>query len=325
MKADELISVVVPVYNVEKYLRKCIDSIINQTYENLEIIIVNDGSKDNSGQICDEYGEKYSDFIKVHHQINKGLSAARNKGLSLAKGAYITFIDSDDWIANDMIENMYCNIKTYKAQISGIMFYQAFEDGRLIKNSNKRKIQVMTSEEALGKFLFNENLTPCVCGKLYDIRLWENISCPEGKLFEDQYTTYKLIDAAQTIVFDPKPQYYYFKREGSIGHSNFCKQTYDLLYGIREEYEEIIKKYPSNKFNMAVARITWEVVFANMMIRSGIIETDVIGEIQKFAKNHMNCVFFSKEINIVRKAQIVLFTYFFSIYKKMYFRYNNKK
>jgi glycosyltransferase involved in cell wall biosynthesis len=321
----DLISVVVPVYNVAIYLERCVNSLIAQTYKPLEIILIDDGATDNSGEICDSFEKKYPDIIKVIHQENRGLSGARNTGLAYAHGKYITFVDSDDWLASDMVETMYNNLKNTGAQISGIGLYQSYEDGRLIRNSSRKEISVMSKKEALGKFLFNDNLTVCVWGKLYLTSLWDNVKCPEGKLFEDQYTTYKLIDQADIIVFDPTPKYYYFKRQGSIGHSAFTDKTYELYWGVQEQYEYITKKYPELFSEMAVAKITWEIVFINMMLCAEKNDEELISNSRRFARVHISDVIKCCEINIVRKVQISLFAYWFSGYKKVYFRYKKQK
>lgn len=325
VKPDEMISVVVPVYNVESYLARCVDSILNQTYKSLEIILIDDGATDKSREICDAYGETYPDKVKAIHQKNTGLSGARNAGLSNAHGKYITFIDSDDWIEPDMIETMYRNLKSKHAQISGIGCYQAYSNGELVKNSTKIKIQTMGTEEALGSFLFNDNLTVCVWGKLYDISLCDTVRCPEGKLFEDHYTTYKLIDRAKTVVFDPQPKYCYFKRKGSIGHSAFSDKTYELYWGIQEEYAYITNKYPDLNPIMSVAKITWELVFINMMFRAEKDDREIVDKTRRFARRHMMDVFCCNEINTVRKIQIGLFAYQPYFYKKAYFRYKKWK
>lgn len=321
----ELISIIVPVYNVEKYLERCLDSLIKQTYRPIEVILVDDGATDKSGEICDRYESDNPDLITTIHQENKGLSGARNTGLGHVHGKYITFVDSDDWLAPDMIETMYENLKHYHAQISGISFYQAYENGKLIKNSPKAQVSVMGREEALGKYLFNENLTVCVWGKLYDISLWDKVRCPERKLFEDQYTTYKLINQANTIVFDPSPKYYYFKRNGSIGHSPFTDKTYELYWGVQEQYEYITQKYPNLHSALAVAKITWELVFINMMFRADRDDKSLVSQTRVFARKHIRDVMLCSEINVVRKMQIGLFAYQLGLYKIVYFCYMKRK
>lgn len=136
---DKLITIIIPVYNVEKYLRECIDSVIAQTYKNLEIILVDDGSIDKSGEICDEYSKKDS-RIRVIHKKNGGLSDARNVALDIAKGEYIGFIDSDDYIEKDMFETLYKLAEKYHAEISSISFYKILEN-KVISVRNSRKFR----------------------------------------------------------------------------------------------------------------------------------------------------------------------------------------
>lgn len=220
---EELISVVVPIYNVEKYLKKCIDSILAQTYRHLEIILVDDGSPDNCGAICDNYAQEDGRVLVIHKK-NGGLSSARNAGLEIAKGELIVFIDSDDWIDANYIEKLYNDISESGADVAVPAFCISFENGDCAVDSRLKEITTYSKKEALEVFLFNGYLTPCVASKMWKKSLWQKIRCPEGKLFEDQYTTYKLLMLANKIVFDPGVYYYYFKRSGSIGHSSFHKE-----------------------------------------------------------------------------------------------------
>jgi len=264
---EELISVVVPIYNVEKYLKKCIDSILAQTYRHLEIILVDDGSPDNCGAICDNYAQEDGRVLVIHKK-NGELSSARNAGLEIAKGELIVFIDSDDWIDANYIEKLYNDISESGADVAVPAFCISFENGDCAVDSRLKEITTYSKKEALEVFLFNGYLTPCVASKMWKKSLWQKIRCPEGKLFEDQYTTYKLLMLANKIVFDPGVYYYYFKRSGSIGHSSFSQRTYDLLLGIREQYQVITEAYPETTSTMKVARTVWELVFVNMMICS---------------------------------------------------------
>lgn len=320
---NPLITVVVPIFNVEKYLRECVDSILSQVYSNLEIILVDDESPDNSGLICDEYAT-LDTRIKVIHQKNKGLSGARNAGLEIADGKYITFVDSDDVIEPDMIEVLYKALKDNQAEMAVTGLKSFFEDGVSFSNPHGEKIFVFSREEALDCFLFKDYLTPCVCGKLYDISLWQDIRCPEGKLFEDQYTTYRLVDMTSKIVFVASPKYNYRKRNGSIGHSNFTVRSYDLYYGINEEYDYISHKYPLQCKNIAVGKITWEVVFINMMICAGMNDPDILKKIRRFSRQHFWGVLKCPYIGKVRKIQIGLFSYCYKLYIPVYLKYKER-
>lgn len=318
-----LITVVVPIYNVEKYLKECVDSILTQTYRNLEIILVDDGSPDQCGALCDEYGRK-DERVKVIHQENKGLSGARNSATDIARGEYITYVDSDDYIEPNMIETLYEELQKNHAQMSVISAEIFFEDETKVSNGHGNQIFVYNKEKALDCFLFNDYLTPCVCGKLYDNKLWKEIRCPEGKLFEDQFTTYKLIDLCEKIVYVTTPLYHYRKRAGSIGHSNFSKRTYDLYDAIHEEYEYISSKYEEKCPNISVARITWEIVFVNMMIRDDYTDKSIVKQVQCFARKHLKEVWKCPYISKLRKGQISLFAAQFILYKVFYRMYKTQ-
>ena len=318
-----LITVIVPIYKVEQYLNECIDSILGQSYFNLEIILVDDGSPDRCGEICDQYAKK-DNRVKVIHQENKGLSSARNSATDVATGKYITYVDSDDWISKDMIEVLYNAIKKNNTKIACCSFESFFEDGTTASNPHHNKTFIYSTQEALDCFLFNDYITPCVCGKLYDRELLNNIRCPDGKLFEDQFTTYKILDLCDKIVFETKPLYHYRKRSGSIGHSNFDKRTYQLYDAINQEYNFISQKYGKKCPNIAVARVTWEVVFANMMISNNYSDKKVIKDIQIFARHNIKQIMQCPYISGLRKVQLLMFTYSFPIYVQFYKLYKVK-
>lgn len=322
-KEDPLITVVVPIYNVEKYLNECINSIIAQSYKNLEIILVDDGSTDRCGVLCDEY-QKRDMRIRVIHQENEGLSGARNSAIDIAKGEYITFVDSDDWISQDMLEKLYQRMVEIDADmvVSGIESF--YENGMKKSNNHNNKVFTYTKEEAFDCFLFNDYLTPCVCGKLYKTSLWNGIRHPKGKLFEDQFTTYKIIDRCSKVVFLTTPLYHYRKRSDSIGHSAFGEKTYHLYEAINEEYKFIINKYSIDCPNIVVAKITWEIVFVNMMILAGYQDMSVVREVQRFAWKHIKRVCRCEFIPKTRKGQIFLFTFAYPLYTIIYLWYKKR-
>jgi len=236
------ISVVVPIYNVEKYLKKCVDSIINQSYHNLEIILVDDGSPDNSPKICDEYA-LLDTRIKVIHKKNGGLSDARNAGIDIATGAYITFIDSDDYIEPNYMEVLLESITNNNSEIAigGHTVY--YETGGVIERNtcgNKK----MDSKEALRRILYDDGIDLSAWAKLYDINLFKNIRYPKGRLFEDSATTYKLIDKAKIISTIDTRIYNYIMRTSSITNSTFNSKKMDLILSTTEMCDYIKKKYP---------------------------------------------------------------------------------
>lgn len=240
--SNEKVSVVVPVYNVEDYLKRCIDSILHQTYKNIEIILVDDGATDKSGQICDEYARKDS-RIRVVHQKNRGLSGARNTGIDIAAGEYITFIDSDDYVADNYIEELISILEEKGADISiclGLKF-----DGKFASIiDNEKKILEFTSEEAIEDMLYRKIVNSYAWGKLFKTSFWADIRFPEGALFEDVKTIYKLYDLADKIVMTNQYLYYYYQRTGSIVNSGFDKRKLDVVKAGIEIKKFVDKKYP---------------------------------------------------------------------------------
>lgn len=212
---DDLISVIIPVYNVEKYLKECLDSVINQTHKNIEIILIDDGSTDNSGKICDEYRKK-DDRIIVIHKSNEGLSSARNDGLIHAKGKYIQFIDSDDYVNRDMLEITYSIIKKYNADVVTFSHY-ILNDGKAICDCSKEE-KVLNKMEAMKELLLDNKIRNYSWEKLWKKELFQDIKFPEGKKFEDIATTPFLFEKANKIILYDYPQYYYRQRQGSILH-----------------------------------------------------------------------------------------------------------
>lgn len=232
-----LISVVVPIYNVEKYLNKCIEGLLNQDYSNLEIILVDDGSTDSSGKIVDEYKEKNKN-IKVIHKENGGLSSARNAGLKEAIGKYIIFIDSDDWIDTKMISTLFNLIKENDADISICSFLRTNGSDGAFKYTNPQ-IKTFTNKEALMQLYNDDCLTEFVVAwnKLYNIELFKNIKYPEGKIHEDEFTTYKLLYNAKKIVYTNEKLYNYRITPNSIMNKAFNPNRLYVLEAFKERTE----------------------------------------------------------------------------------------
>lgn len=242
---DKLISVIVPIFNVEKYLEKSVNSIINQTYKNIEIILVDDESPDNCGKICDEYSKK-DNRIKVIHKKNGGLSDARNAGVKIAEGEYILFIDSDDWIENNMIEILYKNIKRYDADISICEFQEESTEGTILKSKTENKeIKVFNREEALYELILQDNITNHAWNKLYKKKLFEGIKYPKGKLMEDIGTTYRLFEKSNKIVYQNINLYHYIQRSTSILGNITEKRINDQEEAVFLRNEYLLNKYPN--------------------------------------------------------------------------------
>ena len=239
----EKISVIVPIYNVEEYLGRCIDSIIKQTYENLEIILVNDGSTDNSLDICYEYSKKDT-RIKIINQKNMGLSGARNSGILEATGKYISFIDSDDYIDVDFYNKLVNVCESKNADIA-ICEYKRFKDSKELTHLKKNEeVSTYTSIQAITKLLKRDSkITNHAWNKLYKTVLFEDIRYPIGKKFEDLGTTYLLFEKANKICYIDSELYYYYYRENSIIGNLKIDGILDKM-----ELVEIRNKYLENKY-----------------------------------------------------------------------------
>ncbi len=230
-----LISIIVPVYNVEKYLSRCLNSILAQTFTDFEIIAVDDGSPDNCGKILDEYAQK-DERIKVIHKENGGLSSARNAGLDVAQGEYVAFVDSDDYLSDKFIEKLYNLIKKYNADISQCSFKETSKNTEI--STVEKQEQLYTNIEMLEN-LYNKNYVASVIvpNKMYKKELFKNIRFPYGKIHEDEGTTYKLFYNSDKIVTTTEELYFYYVAEGSITRSGFSLKKLDYLDALRERMD----------------------------------------------------------------------------------------
>ena len=242
---NDLISIIIPVYKVEKYLEKCIESVLKQTYTNLQIILVDDGSPDNCGKICDEYAKKDS-RIEAIHKANGGLSDARNVGISKAKGRYIGFVDSDDYIKEDMYEILLNLIKKYDADVSICNLYDVIDGNECIRNK-ENGIREYSRIDILKEILLDKNIQSYAWNKLYKKELFDEIKYPIGKKYEDIGTTFYLFEKCNKIVVTSEPEYYYLKRADSLVN-NVAEST------ILDYTEIIIQRYLYIKQNIKELR-----------------------------------------------------------------------
>ncbi len=240
-KDNPLISIIVPVYNISICVDKCITSLIAQTYKNVEIILVDDGSTDGSNYICEKYAGEDS-RVKVVHKKNGGLSDARNRGIEVATGEYISLVDGDDFVDEDYIEKQYNALREYSADMA-ITSHKVIYPNKEINKSTGEKY-VAEPEEILRRILYDDGVDLSAWGKLYNTRLFENTKYPKGRLFEDSATTYKLVDACAKIAVDSIPTYNYVMRPGSIVNENFSTSKMDLIISTKEMTDYIRKKYP---------------------------------------------------------------------------------
>ena len=235
---NPLISIIVPVYKVELYLKACIDSIVAQTYTNLEIILVDDGSPDKCPEICDEYA-KHDNRIKVIHLKNGGLSAARNAGIDIAKGLYLSFVDSDDVLHPEFVESLFHPISLQNRCISVCAFRPFYKNNIGDLTCARKSVRLASLESLLEQnscmntFLSME--CNSACNKLFSADLFKSIRFPKGRLYEDVATTHKLLFDAEFIYYVPMQLYNYRVRDDSImGSPVFSERYLDFIFFLHE-------------------------------------------------------------------------------------------
>lgn len=237
------VSVVVPVYKVEAYLSRCVDSIRNQTYPSLQIILVNDGSPDRCGEICEEYRQQDS-RIEVIHKENGGLSDARNYGMAAVKGEYTLFVDSDDWLALDLIETLVQMSKKQAADVVQANFYYAYEHQHIPAYQTKEKETVLDHNELMGALVANEWVKNFAWGKLYRTKLIRDIPFKVGVLFEDVFWQHQVLQRVHCYAMVHRPLIYYYQREDSIVAS-YSIRNLDMIQGLKERHQFLETYYPS--------------------------------------------------------------------------------
>lgn len=309
---NKLISIIVPVFNVQQYLQVCIDSILQQTYPEIEIIIVDDGSTDESSQICDNYLEKDNRIIVIH-QENKGLSAARNAGIDRASGQFFLFVDSDDCIHKDMVACLYKKLIQYDADIS-ICSYQIIKENEtlpLLKSVNSKFVtEILTGKECLARACEHESLQMIVTwNKLYRKELFDRIRFPVGKVHEDEFTTYKILYPLQKCVYYKKPLYFYRQRNGSItkvvkSGSAICK-----VQALGEQLEFFHQKREVALYNQTLGRYMTVMADAILVLENDLENSDS-DFLKKLEKNFKDCYkseIIKKRLCIRKKIKFTIF------------------
>ncbi|CIS28593.1 TPA: glycosyltransferase family 2 protein [Streptococcus pneumoniae] len=317
-----MISVIVPVYNVADYLRFALDSLLEQTYKDFEVILVNDGSTDNSGEICDEYGKLY-DNIHVFHKKNGGLSDARNFGLEKSRGEFITFLDSDDYFEPYALELLITIQKKYDVDIvstkGGITYSHDIYSKKLMAE-DYLTVKILTNKEFLAAVYYNDEMTVSAWGKLYKRDLFKTIF-PKGKIYEDLYVVAERLLNIKTVAHTDLPIYHYYQRQGSIVNSTFSDRQYDFFDAI-DHNEAIIKKFYCGDKELLAALNAKRVIGSFILSNSAFYNSkNDITKIIRIIKPYYWEVIKNKKIPMKRKVQCVLFllspNYYYKIKDKM--------
>ncbi|WP_310549814.1 glycosyltransferase [Paenibacillus glufosinatiresistens] len=297
------ISIIVPVYRVEAYIRKCVDSILAQTYTRYELILVDDGSPDGCPAICDEYAARDA-RVRVIHKTNGGLSDARNRALDQAKGTYIGFVDSDDWIAPTMFEELHRAAETSGADIAVCCHYEAAGDELKRINDFSGYPAVLSRTEALGELLLDRRIQNLAWDKLYRRELFEDVRYPAGMAFEDIPTTYRLFLKADRVALVDRALYYYVQRKESISGTYTLAKRVDKFNGTSRKYADIRRDYgeaiPKEKWDYFIFRMVDEGVgLYNDLLRESksrryAVDTETI---KRFLKSNLPAILSAKTVS----------------------------
>lgn len=241
--AAPLVSVIVPVYGVEAYLRECVDGILGQTYCNLEVILVDDGSPDGCAQICDAYASRDA-RVRVIHKANGGLSDARNAGLDVARGAWIGFVDSDDMVEPAMFERLLACAQAANVQIAVCNFVEFKDSGAAVRERGVKERLDLTGRDACTLLMYDDELQNYAWNKLYAAPLWEGVRFPVGQKYEDVNTTYKLFEKARRVALIPEALYRYRLRDDSIVGSRSLSGEFDCVKANLERCDDVLPRIP---------------------------------------------------------------------------------
>lgn len=310
------VSIIVPIYKVEKYLEKCVDSLTNQTYKNIEIILVDDGSPDNCPLLCDDFS-KLDDRIVVVHKKNGGLSSARNAGLDVCTGDYIMFIDSDDYIANNMVESLLDFNKSINADLVICDYYLVYDSKLKSQNHFKRK-KVVTENSKFEMLYQSKYAIPTLVAwnKLYRRELFNNLRYDEGKLHEDEFIICKILKNAKKIAYLPEKLYYYVQRDGSI-MSKFSLKSFDKI----EAFDLRISFFRDNSVDNLIGEAQYQKLLACISCLNGYshsdyeIDSSIIKKTEFEIDNLLTQLIISNSLKLKRKLKVLIYYYFPKLYR----------
>ncbi|MDO4813713.1 MAG: glycosyltransferase [Gemella sp.] len=319
-----MISIIVPVYKVEKYLERCVDSIINQTYKNLEIILVDDGSPDNSGKLADELAKK-DDRIVVYHKENGGLSDARNYGVAGAKGTYIGFVDSDDYINENMYQNLYDLIKTENTLVAESNVTRIYGNKERPHYEGPSYRKTIDTKEYIREYLTMEKVYGSVWCKLIDANLAKELTFPKGKYYEDIYYNYDLVQKIDKISITSEAHYYYYIRENSITTEKYSPKQLDLIEILDKLKSFVDISYPDLKEEAFIRQVyAYLSTFNHMILEDNYKSIERFDEVYKFLKDNKSKVLASKNAAKNLKLSLAVLSVNAGLYKILYKVYKSR-
>lgn len=313
------VSVVVPVYNVSDYIDKCLETIINQDYKNLEILLIDDGSTDKSGELCDKWA-KIDSRIKVYHNANMGLSGARNFGVRQSSGDFITFIDSDDFIDLDYVSYLMNLVNIYGTKIAIAQHRVLFPNGRISDNGLSTPDELLNAHDVMERILYHDVIDTSAWGKLFHQSLFDTDIFPVGKLFEDIGSIYKLICKTNSIAIGYQSKYNYIMRSKSIVNSKYNINKMDLLEMTDEMGRNVQEKFPDLKDAVLRRRVYARISTYNQMINENDFY-DSKQELLNFILENGGCILRNPRVSLRDKVAIRLLKFNPKLYTYIWRKY----
>lgn len=300
-----LISVIVPAYNVEKFIGKCIDSILRQSFKDFEVLLIDDGAKDSTPEICDACAKKDS-RIKVYHKENGGLSDARNYGIDRMQGKYVTFIDSDDYVDSGYFEYLYGLITQEEDIQIAICGKKSVREDENASPDPETFHEIITGERAVQKMLCGHGSGHSAWGKLYSADLWKTVRYPKGKIYEDYATTYRLMALVDKAAWGNAAMYFYVQHIESIMHQKCSRRSLSLVDIADEETEFIVKKWPALKQEALARKVTSELKCLQNILNAKNEEFDDYKQkIVEDVRRHKGELLASKKVALKTKIKII--------------------
>ena len=305
---------IVPVYNAQDYLDRCLTSLVGQTMEELEFILVDDGSTDSSGQLCDRWAEK-DPRIRVLHKENGGLSSARNIGIDMASCDLVGFVDSDDWVEPDMFELLYTNLVAEGADISSCGIFYDYPK-HIHTSPDTTGYYVMDSRAGIHAVMDNVGVSAYVWNKIYKKQLFSTIRFPLGKLYEDDFISLKLVDAAEKMVSSLVPKYHYIQRQGSLCRQGWHPGERHRLEAAESNYRFVEENYPEH---LSLARYKYVQahysLLDRMLLSEGFVDPKERRGIVRFLRRNTRSVLKTPKLSKIRKISAVVLFLNVGLYK----------
>lgn len=321
MNQDPLISVILPIYNIEAYLDKCMESVRNQTYSNLEIIMVDDGSTDSCGEVCDKYAGM-DERIVVFHKKNGGLSDARNYGIERAGGEYITCIDPDDFVDSDYVAYLYGLAVRYGTKMS-ICQHRVHYDNGSIRENGRQGEELIPTERCLERMLYHDVIDTSAWAKLYHRSLFEQVRYPKGKIFEDIGTTYALMMQCDAIAVGYESKYSYIFHNNSIVNGVFKPAKLDLLEMTDKMASDVGQRYPALGQAILRRRVYSRISTLNQMLNAAGYEEER-GAILSFIRKNRKSILRDPKAPKRDKLALILLSVSYPLYRLVWLSYQRR-